>query len=75
LDYEATPKAAAMAFRLLAMENAVTGEAVVLDDWGRTMIDQRWMEYERMKKKLVEKNLSPKEYEKAIREIAKRLGV
>lgn len=38
------------------------------------MID-KWAEYEVEKKKLQELNLSPKEYEKAIQELIRRLGL
>lgn len=34
-----------------------------------------WQDYEREKKALQAKNLTPKEYEKAIRKLAKRLGL
>lgn len=36
---------------------------------------QRWSEYERKKRQLQTKNLSPGEYETAIRALAKQLGV
>ena len=35
----------------------------------------KWKEYERRKKELQDKNLSPKEYEKAIKKLVKELGL
>lgn len=35
----------------------------------------KWLKYEQEKKKLLEKNLSPKDYENAIRELAMKLGI
>lgn len=34
-----------------------------------------WLEYEQEKQKLQQENLSPGEYEKAIRELCERLGI
>jgi hypothetical protein len=36
---------------------------------------EEWEEYERLKREVQKLNLSPKEYEKAIRGIVKRLGL
>lgn len=39
------------------------------------MSENKWLKYEQEKKKLLEKNLCPKDYENAIKELARRLGI
>jgi hypothetical protein len=41
----------------------------------RNKDSNKWLEYERRKKDLQRKNLTPEEYEEAIKKIAKELGV
>jgi hypothetical protein len=50
------------------------GDDVVVDQVNMPK-RETWVEYEREKRKLQARNLDPREYERLIRELAKRLGV
>ena len=46
-----------------------------MEGGGGGMKKNPWLEYEKMKRLLRERNLPPKEYEKEIAKLARRLGI
>lgn len=45
------------------------------DKCGKTINNDAWIRYELEKQKLKKARLSPEEYEKRVRELARRLGI